>query len=206
MQHFLSAAKLPPHLLPPWTQTHLFSCGSNIIKTPLHISYYTAFSFFWCSPVCVCVEVWLCETPLAVVLERRVWHNTLCSLAPRSQPCTALCVCARCLFINTSTPPLWGDTLKHSRIFCSACISIYLHANKKRGAGLRHVFHVNTKNCVSDISDVSVSSVSSGKRVHEKTYAALNSQLLLVMILVSKKYCGNVKFVIKGTKKWKWKI
>lgn len=54
------------------------------------------------------------------------------------------------------------------------------------------MFHVNTKNCVSDISDVSVSSVSSGKRVHEKTYAALNSQLLLVMILVNKKYCGNV--------------
>lgn len=54
------------------------------------------------------------------------------------------------------------------------------------------MFHVNTKNCVSDISDVSVSSLSSGKRVHEKTYAALNSQLLLVMILVNKKYCGNV--------------
>lgn len=196
MQHFLSAAKLPPHLLPPWTQTHLFSCDSNIIKTPLHnvtsriTQLFPFFGVLQC--VCVCVEVWLCETPLAVVLERRVWHNTLCSLAPRSQPCTALCVCVRCLFINTSTPPLWGDTLKHSRIFCSACISIYLHANEKRGAGLRHVFHVNTKNCVSDISDVSVSSVSSGKRVHEKTYAALNSQLLLVMILVNKKYCGNV--------------
>lgn len=54
------------------------------------------------------------------------------------------------------------------------------------------MFHVNTKNCVSDISDVSVSSVSSGKRVHEKTYTALNSQLLFVMILVNKKYCGNV--------------
>lgn len=54
------------------------------------------------------------------------------------------------------------------------------------------MFHVNTKKCVSDISDVSVSSLSSGKRVHEKTYAALNSQLLLVMILVNKKYCGNV--------------
>lgn len=54
------------------------------------------------------------------------------------------------------------------------------------------MFHMNTKNCVSDISDVSVSSVSSGKRVHEKTDTALNSQLLLVMILVNKKYRGNV--------------
>lgn len=198
MQHFLSAAKLPPHLRPPWTQTHLFSCDSNIIKTPLHnvtsriTQLFPFFGVLHCVCVCVCRSVVVWDSSRCRFGKESLTQHTLFISASQPTLHCSVCVCARCLFINTSTPPLWGDTLKHSRIFCSACISIYLHANEKRGAGLRHVFHVNTKNCVSDISDVSVSSLSSGKRVHEKTYAALNSQLLLVMILVNKKYCGNV--------------